>query len=123
MNNEGEAEEAKHRKLRSDPLNLRMAAAATRKWLSVSQAAVSLIHRRPPCLRPARSRKDRDAGQLPGPVASAAAVARAPIRPAHIRSDNGPEFIAKVIRAWLSGAGLGTLYIAPGAPWENGYAG
>ena len=42
--------------------------------------------------------------------------------PAHIRSDNGPEFIAKAVRAWMSGAGLETLYIAPGAPWENGYA-
>jgi putative transposase len=42
--------------------------------------------------------------------------------PAHIRSDNGPEFIAKGIRAWMSGAGLETLYIDPGAPWENGYA-
>jgi transposase InsO family protein len=42
--------------------------------------------------------------------------------PVHIRSDNGPEFIAKAIRAWVSEAGLETLYIAPGAPWENGYA-
>ncbi len=42
--------------------------------------------------------------------------------PRHIRSDNGPEFIAKAIRAWMSGAGLETLYIEPGAPWENGYA-
>lgn len=42
--------------------------------------------------------------------------------PAHIRSDNGPEFIAKAIRAWLSAAGVTTLYIEPGAPWENGYA-
>ena len=42
--------------------------------------------------------------------------------PAHVRSDNGPEFIARAIRAWLSGAGLETLYIEPGAPWENGYA-
>lgn len=42
--------------------------------------------------------------------------------PAHIRSDNGPEFIARAIRGWTSGAGLETLYIEPGAPWENGYA-
>ena len=42
--------------------------------------------------------------------------------PAHIRSDNGPEFIAKAIRSWMAGAGLETLYIEPGAPWENGYA-
>jgi transposase InsO family protein len=42
--------------------------------------------------------------------------------PGHIRSDNGPEFIAKAIRAWVAQAGLEALYIAPGAPWENGYA-
>jgi putative transposase len=42
--------------------------------------------------------------------------------PVHVRSDNGPEFIAQAIRAWMAGAGLETLYIAPGAPWENGYA-
>src|SRR5262245_66388680 len=42
--------------------------------------------------------------------------------PAHIRSDNGPEFIAQGIRSWMSGAGLEALYIEPGAPWENGYA-
>jgi putative transposase len=40
----------------------------------------------------------------------------------HIRSDNGPEFIAVVIRKWLAGAEVGPLYIVPGAPWENGYA-
>jgi putative transposase len=51
-----------------------------------------------------------------------AAAVRERGAPAHIRSDNGPEFIAKAIRAWMSGAGLETLYIAPGAPWENGYA-
>lgn len=43
-------------------------------------------------------------------------------RPGHIRSDNGPEFIAAAIRSWLEGAGVQTLYIQPGAPWENGYA-
>jgi transposase InsO family protein len=42
--------------------------------------------------------------------------------PGHIRSDNGPEFIAQAIRAWMAAAGLETLYIKPGAPWENGYA-
>jgi putative transposase len=41
--------------------------------------------------------------------------------PGHVRSDNGPEFIAKAIRAWMSEAGLEALYIEPGAPWENGY--
>jgi len=51
-----------------------------------------------------------------------AAVAQARGAPAHIRSDNGSEFIAKVIRSWMTRVGLETLYIAPGAPWENGYA-
>lgn len=42
--------------------------------------------------------------------------------PKHIRSDNGPEFIAHAIRRWLAYAGVETLYIEPGSPWENGYA-
>ena len=42
--------------------------------------------------------------------------------PKHIRSDNGPEFIAQAIRQFLSAAGVGTLYIEPGSPWQNGYA-
>ena len=42
--------------------------------------------------------------------------------PRHIRSDNGPEFIAQTLRRWLKQAGIGTLYIEPGSPWENGYA-
>jgi transposase InsO family protein len=41
--------------------------------------------------------------------------------PEHIRSDNGPEFIAKALRKWLGKVGTGTLYIEPGSPWENGY--
>lgn len=42
--------------------------------------------------------------------------------PEHLRSDNGPEFIARALRRWLEGTGAKTLYVAPGAPWENGYA-
>lgn len=42
--------------------------------------------------------------------------------PEHIRSDNGPEFIAQALRKSLGQLGIGTLYIEPGAPWENGYA-
>jgi putative transposase len=42
--------------------------------------------------------------------------------PGHIRSDNGPEFIAGALRQYLQTAGIGTLYIEPGSPWENGYA-
>jgi putative transposase len=41
--------------------------------------------------------------------------------PEHIRSDNGPEMTAKVVRGWLAGVGAKTLYIEPGSPWENGY--
>jgi transposase InsO family protein len=41
--------------------------------------------------------------------------------PEHIRSDNGPEFVAKELRKWLGSVGVGTLYIEPGSPWENGY--
>jgi len=41
--------------------------------------------------------------------------------PAHIRSDNGPEMTAKIVRQWLASVGAQTLYIAPGSPWENGY--
>lgn len=42
--------------------------------------------------------------------------------PKYIRSDNGPEFIAQAIRKWLAEAGVQTLYIEPGAPWENAYS-
>lgn len=42
--------------------------------------------------------------------------------PEHIRSDNGPEFIAEAVRGWLARTGAGTLYIAPGSPWENAYS-
>ena len=41
--------------------------------------------------------------------------------PAHIRSDNGPEMTAKIVRHWLTSVGSKTLYIEPGSPWENGY--
>src|SRR4051812_28908594 len=41
--------------------------------------------------------------------------------PCHIRSDNGPEFIAKAVQEWIAAVGAKTAYIAPGSPWENGY--
>jgi putative transposase len=41
--------------------------------------------------------------------------------PKHIRSDNGPEFIAKAVREWIAAVGAKTAYIEPGSPWENGY--
>jgi putative transposase len=42
--------------------------------------------------------------------------------PKHIRSDNGPEFIAEAIRRHADAAGLEMLYVEPGSPWENGFA-
>jgi transposase InsO family protein len=42
--------------------------------------------------------------------------------PKHIRSDNGPEFIAGAIKRHLAVTEVGALYIEPGAPWENGFA-
>ena len=41
--------------------------------------------------------------------------------PDHIRSDNGPEFTAKLVRKWLKKLKVKTLFIEPGSPWENGY--
>ena len=41
--------------------------------------------------------------------------------PEYIRSDNGPEFTAKTVRKWLERVKVGTLFIEPGSPWENGY--
>src|SRR4051795_6085319 len=42
--------------------------------------------------------------------------------PHRVRSDNGPEFAAEVVRGWLEGTGSGALYVAPASPWQNGYA-
>ena len=41
--------------------------------------------------------------------------------PEYIRSDNGPEFVAKSVRNWISAVGAKTAYIEPGSPWENGF--
>ena len=41
--------------------------------------------------------------------------------PAYIRSDNGPEFVAKTVRHWIAAVGAKTAYIESGSPWENGY--
>jgi transposase InsO family protein len=41
--------------------------------------------------------------------------------PEHLRSDNGPEFVAHDLRQWLTDTGAKTMYIEPGSPWENGY--
>jgi len=41
--------------------------------------------------------------------------------PKHLRSDNGPEFVAEAVKTFLGNSGVETLYIEPGSPWENGY--
>ena len=41
--------------------------------------------------------------------------------PGHVRSDNGPEFVAKAVQDWIRAVGAKTAYIEPGSPWENGY--
>jgi putative transposase len=42
--------------------------------------------------------------------------------PLRMRSDNGPEFAAEVVRSWPEETGSGAMYIAPASPWQNGYA-
>jgi len=41
--------------------------------------------------------------------------------PGHIRSDNGPEFVARALQEWIGAVEAKTVYIAPDSPWENGY--
>ena len=41
--------------------------------------------------------------------------------PEHIRSDNGPEFVAKAVQDWIGAVGAKTAYIERGSPWENGF--
>ena len=43
--------------------------------------------------------------------------------PEHVRSDNGPEFVAQALQEWIAPVGAKTAYIEPGSPWENGYIG
>jgi putative transposase len=41
--------------------------------------------------------------------------------PGHIRSDNGPEFVARAVQDWITAVGARTAYIERGSPWENGF--
>jgi len=41
--------------------------------------------------------------------------------PPHIRSDNGPEFVAKAVQAWTGASGSRAIFTTPGIPWENPY--
>ena len=54
--------------------------------------------------------------------ATLAAVVAQHGAPRYLRSDNGGEFIAATVQAWLAEQQTQTLYITPGHPWENGYA-
>lgn len=58
---------------------------------------------------------DRERGGCPGKLLSPARRARP------IRSDNGPEFVAKAVQKWITAVGAKTAYITPGSPWENGF--
>ena len=42
-------------------------------------------------------------------------------RPVYVRSDHGPEFIARAVQRWLKQRHLQTAYIEPGSPWQNAY--
>lgn len=41
--------------------------------------------------------------------------------PAYVRSDNGPELVARAVRDWITPVGVKTAFIEPGSPWESGY--
>jgi len=41
--------------------------------------------------------------------------------PEYLRSDNGSEFIAKIVQRWLRDKQIKTIYIEPGSPWQNGF--
>ena len=56
--------------------------------------------------------------QIPSSLAEAMAERGVPH---HIRSDNGPEFIARDVQDWLAEMGICTIYIDPGSPWQNGH--
>ena len=83
------------------------------KWLSVIDE-----HTRE-CLA-LEARRGMTAEDVKGILA--AAVAARGAAPRRIRSDNGPEFAAVAIRSWLEAAGSKALYVAPGSPWQNGFA-
>ena len=82
------------------------------KWLSV----VDEFTRECLCLKVARGITSEDVIDALAELFAMRGV------PQHVRSDNGPEFIAHAIGRWFAQVGVETLYIAPGSPWENGYA-
>lgn len=82
------------------------------KWLSV----VDEFTRECAALEVARSMTSRGVAEVLIGLFTTRGV------PRHIRSDNGPEFIARTVRRLAELTGVETLYVAPGSPWENGYA-
>lgn len=90
----------------------RTASGTSLKWLSV----VDEFTRECLCLKVSRRMTSQDIIEVLRGLFVAHGV------PAHIRSDNGPEFIAKALKEWLQRSSVGPLYIKPGSPWENGYA-
>lgn len=82
------------------------------KWLSI----VDEHTRECLALKPARSITSKDVIDTLAELFAMRGV------PKHIRSDNGPEFVADAIRDWLKPLNIETLYIEPGSPWQNGYA-
>jgi len=82
------------------------------KWL----ACIDEYTRECLLLEPRRSIKAKDAAALLARVIAERGA------PKHLRSDNGPEFIAGGLREFLRESNVGTLYIEPGSPWQNGFA-
>lgn len=82
------------------------------KWLSI----VDEFTRENLCLKVDRSIRSEDV------IDTLAELFAIRGMPNHIRSDNGPEFIANSIRRWLEPLKTETLYVEPGSPWQNGYA-
>jgi len=116
----GTSENACHRRRAEHPDHVwcwdfafdRTASGSPLKWLSI----VDEYTRECLCLKVDRSITSEDVIDTLAELFAMRGV------PRHIRSDNGSEFIARAIRGWLEQVEVETLYIAPGAPWENGYA-
>jgi transposase InsO family protein len=85
---------------------------STLKWLSI----VDEYTRECLCLKVDRSITSEDVIDTLAELFAMRGV------PRNIRSDNGPEFIARAIQRWLAQVEVETLYIEPGSPWENGFA-
>jgi putative transposase len=95
-----------------DFIHDRTADGRTLKWLTV----VDEYTRECVALEVARSITARRVNRI---LAEAIGRRGAPV---HIRSDNGPEFIAQEIQRWMGNCEVDMLYVEPGSPWENGYA-